>query len=125
MSAEEAAFGQWIIVFDPARLLIGRVDPGASEGKPYMTLFPCYELIDSKQMVGERIQNIVEVQPLAGCLFDVPVQVSDGNLTCIDLAMLSDHDKRMLEGRIASLRAQLVEKRSGIKLVTSISNEKH
>ena len=115
-AAEKAAFGQWIIVFDRGRNLIGRVDPVAGQRESSVILHPCYELLDNKLLEGDRVINIVSVQPICGFLFDVPVRVSDGRLTVIDIEELNDYDRAAITNKIRDFQKQLVEKRSGIKI---------
>lgn len=123
-SEEEVAFDSWTIVYSAGRVFIGRMQP--DEQKTSLMLRPAYELVDLKAPVSIDGQNyqmlaMCEVQPIAGCLFDVTIHVELQAYTCIMLDELADGDRNMLKDKIGKLRGRLVElraARSGIKLVT-------
>jgi hypothetical protein len=122
-SDEQVAFDSWAIAYAGGRIFIGRMMAGKKEDT-WLELMPAYELVDLKAPVGAedgfRMLHMVEIQPIAGCLFDVSVKLELPVPIVIMVEELADGDRNVLKDKIAKLRGRLLEMRvarSGIKLV--------
>ncbi len=129
---EDIVRDSWVIVLGEMKL-IGRISQAPS---PSVTaLCPCYELIDSKQMVqtgpgSTSLLNIVEIAPIAGCVDDVAVHIDRrvNSSPVIDVDQLSDSDRTQLRRKLAGLRENLVRaraERSGLSIVSSVPDKQH